>query len=211
MKYNNYENQQSLQKLDIEQLSNVLLQYGKTIDFNEIPDVNKPVLIASLNHGWVGNVTINSVGIDSNGVIELDAEDTEYGDAMDVDINEISYGFIGYITESVIDAAALEGIRLDPCVNPSKEDMDECLALSLAAQKAVSEYLDRHDKDGNLLFNDDNLVLYLGGMPIDVESVFLKDGHPALFCSSYEFEGSILVSSLNTANLRRINEYLSKH
>lgn len=213
MKYNNYKNQQSLKQLAIEQLRNVLLQYGKTIDFTETSEtLDIPIVIANLKHGWVGNVTINSVGIDSNGVIELDAEDTEYGDAMKVDINEITGGHIGYITEDVMAVAELEGRKLSPFTCPSKEELSECMKLAEYVKDSVLDYLSRHDDDGDLSFNDDELVLYLGGMAVDVESAYVEDNkRVALSVSCYEFGGSLYLDSLNTANLRIIEEYFDNH
>ena len=77
---------------------------------------------------------------------------------------------------------------------------------------SVLDYLSRHDDDGNLSFNDGELVIYLGGMAVDVESVYVEDNkRVALFVSCYEFEGSLYLNSLNTANLRIIEEYFDRH
>lgn len=210
----NFKNHRSLQKVELEQLTNVLRQYGKRIDFEDYEKVDNPVLIVQLKHGWVGDVEFKSIWIDEDGDICCEAEETDFGESMDVNIHsEISYGFIGYLTEAVIEVGKIEGVTLEPCrYMPDAIEPKSLLQWAEEADNAVLDYLGRHDYDGNLSCNDDVLTLYLGGMPFEVEALFVDSNcNPAAFGTSYEMEADIRVNSLGRDNLESIIEYCNNH
>ena len=133
---------------------------------------------------------------------------------MDVDIhNEISYGFIGYLTEAVIEVGKIEGVTLEPChYIPDAIVPKSLLQWAEEADNAVLSYLGRRDYDGNLSFNDDTLTLYIGGMEFHVETLFVDSNcNPAAFGTSYEMEADIRINSLGRDNLESIIEYCNNH
>lgn len=206
----NYQRYKALQKAELEQLENVLRQYGKRINFNRYEDIDNPVLLVNEHHGSeYGNVEFKSIWLDKSGHIRCKAESQEFGWDVDVNIAEdVSYGFIGYLTEEVISIGKKEGKTLDPCrVDGAK--LKELGLLAIKADDAVLAYLERHDYDGNLSQNDETLVLYLGGMEFEVESLFV-DGNcnPAAFGTSYEIEADVRINRLGSEdNLRKIIKY----
>jgi len=206
----NYQRHKALQKAELEQLENVLRQYGKRVNFNRYKDIDNPVLIVNEHHGgWCGNVEFKSVWLDKGGHVRCKAESQEFGWDIDVNIEEdVSYGFIGYLTEEVINIGKKEGKTLDPCRMECTKLKDLGL-LAIKADDAVLAYLKRHDHDGNLSQNDETLVLYLGGMEFEVESLFV-DGNcnPAAFGTCYEMEADIRINRLGSEdNLRKIIKY----
>ena len=211
----NYRKHQALKSVELEQLKNVLHQFGKRVNFSRYKDTDNPVLIVNEHHGgWCGNVEFKSVWLDKNGRIRCKAESAEYGWDIDVDIEEdVSYGFIGYLTEEVINVGKNEGIVLDPCRFYGEPLQTSKFELAERADSAVLAYLERHDYDGNIVQNDESLTLYLGGMEFDVESLFV-DGNcnPAAFGTSYEMEADVRINRLGSRqNLERIIEYCERN
>lgn len=206
----NYRNHQALKKVELEQLENVLRQYGKRINFKRYKDIDNPVLIVQLKHGWVGNVEFTAIWLDKDGDICCKAEEVEYGQDIEVNIySEVSYGFIGYLTEAVIAVGKKEGKTLDPCRHYDNPLRTSLLEWAERADNAVLAYLERHEYDGNLVQNEEELVLYLGGMAFHVESLFVDSNcNPAAFGSSYEMEADIRINRLGSEdNMRKIIDY----
>ena len=112
------------------------------------------------------------------------------------------------IETEIISIGKKEGKTLDPCrVDGAK--LKELGLLAIKADDAVLAYLERHDYDGNLSQNNETLVLYLGGMEFEVESLFV-DGNcnPAAFGTCYEMEADIRINRLGSEdNLRKIIKY----
>lgn len=210
MNFDNYHKHQALQKVELEQLKNVLRQYGKRVNFTRHEEIDNPVLIVNEHHGgWCGNVEFKSVWLDKRGNIHCKAESNEWGWDIEVDIEEdVSYGFVGYLTEEVINVGEKEGVKLDP-YRIDSAGLKSLGLLAIKADDAVLAYLERHDYDGILSQNDESLVLYLGGMEFEVESLFV-DGNcnPAAFGTSYEMEADIRINRLGSEdNLKKIINY----
>ena len=206
----NYRKHQALKKVELEQLENVLSQYGERVDFHRYEDVDNPVLIVQLKHGWVGDVEFTSIWLDKDGDICCEAQDVESGDNVEVNVyNEISYGFIGYLIEEIINVGRKEGKTLDPCRHCGSPFKTSLLEWAERADHAVLDYLERHDYDGNLVQNAEELLLYLGGMEFHVESLFVDSNcNPSVFGTSYEMEADIRINRLGSEdNLRKIIDY----
>ncbi|MBR1800636.1 MAG: hypothetical protein IJ767_03975 [Bacteroidaceae bacterium] len=214
MRLDNYRCHTDLRRVEVEQLENVLRQYGKRVDFENYGNVDTPVLIVQLKHGWVGDVKFTSIWLNEDGDICCEAEDCEWGDDVKVNIpSEVSFGFMGYLTEAVVNVGKAEGVTLGPCRYMGAPIASKSLLqLAEEADNAVLDYLSRHDYDGNLSFNEDTLTIFLGGMSFEVGTLFVNSNcNPAAFGTSYEMEADIRINSLGRDNLESIIEYCNNH
>ena len=207
----NYRKHQALKKVELEQLRNVLQQYGKRVNFSRYKNTDNPVLIVNEHHGgWCGNVEFKSVWLDKNGHLCCKAGSAEYGWDIDVDIEEdVACGFVGYLTEEIINIGKSEGVTLDPCRHCDNPMTTSLLEWAERADNAVLAYLERHDYDGNIVQNKERLTLYIGGMEFQVESLFVDSNcNPSAFGASYEMEADIRINHLGSEdNLRKIIKY----
>ena len=210
----NYKNQKSLQLVELEQLKNVLKQYGTPINFDMYETVDNPTAIITPDNGCLCDVQFRALWMDEHDTVRCEAFDTETGDEKRVCIpGDIAWGYIGYLTEAVVEAGKSEGLTLDPCKGYYKSDEDERAddTIDSECSRSISIYLAARGGDGNLSINEKDLTLYLGGMEFGVESVYGTKEGPMLHGSTYVMEADIPAHSLLPDNQQRIIKYLEEY
>lgn len=209
----NWKNQQSLKKVEYEQLKNVLHQYGKRIDLDKYTDdVDVPFVVATPSKFTesITDVKILSLWFDEKGILRCKATERDCDEEITVHIDtDVLYGYMGDITEAVIDIAEHEGITLDPCKPYNQAEREKSLA---EAKTAINNFYMRNSCLGDLTKLDDKLTLYLGGMPFVVDSLYYnRDWGWMADGSSYEMKAFIHVYTLGIANLDIIRSFCNKH